>query len=230
MNLTLQSIPSTIITEIFASSDLDGIVLDTEHGYYNNETLVSCVQITTLLKKKCFVRFADLNKQLIRMCLDAGADGIIFSTIEDPIIAKDMIEYCKYPIHGGKRGSALVRENKWGREKMSDKKPILVGQIETKLAVDNIDELLQCGFDNFVIGPYDLSSSLGCTADWTNELYIEYTNKIYNKIPLEKLGAFLPSVKDINMFHKSGRQRPSILIWGLDADFIINGINNLNLK
>jgi len=230
MNLTLQSIPSPIISEILVDSKLDGVVLDTEHGHYNNETMVSCIQVVTLLKKKCFVRFADLNKQLVRMCLDAGADGIIFSTVEDPRIAKTMIEYCNYPAFGGNRGSALVRENKWGRQQMSIKKPIIIGQIETKLAVDNIEDLIDCGFDKFVIGPYDLSSSLGCTADWNNQSYIEYTNKIYDKIPLEKLGAFLPSVKDVNLFLESNRKRPSLLIWGLDSDFLIDGINNLNLK
>jgi 2-dehydro-3-deoxyglucarate aldolase len=230
MNLTLQSIPSTIITEVLVSSELDGVVLDTEHGYFNNETMVSCIQIVTLLKKKCFVRFTDLNKQLIRMCLDAGADGVIFSTIEDPVLAKNMIDYCNYPIFGGNRGSALVRENKWGREKMSVKKPIIIGQIETKLAVDNIDELIKCEFDKFLIGPYDLSSSLGCTADFENNLFKKYMNTIYDKIPLSKLGAFLPSIKDIESFRMSGRIRPSLLIWGLDTDFLINGINSLNLK
>lgn len=230
MNLTLQSIPSPLISETLADSQLDGVVLDTEHGYFNNETLISCIQIITLLKKQCFVRFTDLNKQLIRMCLDAGIDGIIFSTIENPEISKKMIEYCNYPLYGGKRGSALVRENKWGREQMSNKKPIIIGQIETKTAVDNIDELLKCKFDKFVIGPYDLSSSLGCTAQWENKDYIKYINKIYNKIPLSKLGAFLPSVKDIKSFKKPNKERPELIIWGLDIDFIISGVNNINLK
>lgn len=230
MNLTLQSIPSPLISEVLVNSKLDGVVLDTEHGYYNNETLVACIQIVTLLKKQCFVRFTDLNKQLIRMCLDAGANGLIFSTIEDPKIAKEIIEYCNYPIHGGKRGSALVRENKWGREQMSIIKPVIIGQIETKKAVDNIDELLLCGFDQFVIGPYDLSSSLGCTAQWGHKNYIEYINKIYDKIPLSKLGAFVPSVKDIKLLETSKRSRPELIIWGLDIDFIIEGINSINFK
>jgi 2-dehydro-3-deoxyglucarate aldolase len=227
MNLVLQTIPSPLISEVLADSHLDGVVLDTEHGHFNNETLMSCIQIITILKKQCFIRFTDLNKQLVRMCLDAGADGIIFSTIETPQLANEIIKYCNYPIYGGKRGSALVRENKWGKKSLTNKKPIIIGQIETKLAVDNIDKLLECGFDKFVIGPYDLSSSLGCTAQWEDKNFINYLNKIYNKIPLSKLGTFVPSTKDIELFKKETRNKPELIIWGLDMDFIINGINNI---
>tara|TARA_R110000744_G_scaffold196535_9_gene315801 strand:+ start:1521 stop:1820 length:300 start_codon:yes stop_codon:yes gene_type:complete len=95
MNLVLQTIPSPLISEVLADSHLDGVVLDTEHGHFNNETLMSCIQIITILKKQCFIRFTDLNKQLVRMCLDAGADGIIFSTIETPQLANEIIKYYK---------------------------------------------------------------------------------------------------------------------------------------
>lgn len=229
MNLTLQSIPSSVITEVLCDSKLDGVVLDTEHGYFNNETLFSCIQITTLSKKKCFVRFSDLNKQLIRMCLDAGIDGVILSTVETVNQANDFIKYCNYPMYDGNRGCALVRENKWGNESIGKKKPIIIGQIETKKGVDNIEELIKCNFDYYVIGPYDLSASLGCPADWDNKKYLEYLNIIYTKIPQSKLGAFLPSQKDIEIFINSKKERPFLLVWGLDINFIMEGIKQLKL-
>jgi len=229
MNLTLQSIPSPLISELLADSLLDGVVLDTEHGYFNNETLFNCIQVVTLMNKKCFVRFTDLNKQLIRMCLDAGIDGVIFSTIETYEQGLDAIQYCTYPVDGGIRGSALVRENKYGRLEIGKKRPIIIGQVETKKGVDNLTSLLHCNFDYFVIGPYDLSASLGCTAEWNNPLYVEYLNKINTLIPQSRLGAFLPSKKDIDRFLASKKAKPELLIWGLDVDFIKEGINNIKL-
>ena len=83
MNLTLQTISSTVISEILCKTNFDGVVLDTEHGCFNNENLYSCIQVITSMNKKCFVRVTDLNKRLIRMCLDAGVDGLIFSTVEN---------------------------------------------------------------------------------------------------------------------------------------------------
>jgi len=229
MNLTLQSIPSPLISEILVNSQLDGVVLDTEHGHFNNETLFNCIQVVTLMKKKCFVRFTDLNKQLIRMCLDAGIDGIIFSTIETYEEGTNAIKYCTYPIHGGVRGSALVRENEYGDLEIGKKKPILIGQVETKRAVDNLSNILKCDFDYFVIGPYDLSASLGCTAQWNNPLYKKYIDEINTLIPQNRLGAFLPSKKDMNRFLETESKRPGLLIWGLDADFIKQGIKDIKL-
>jgi 2-dehydro-3-deoxyglucarate aldolase len=230
MNLTLQTIPSVLISELLANSKFDGVVLDTEHGYFNNETLFSCIQVVTLLKKTCFVRVTDLNKQLIRMCLDAGVSGIIFSTVEDYKFSTEAISFCQYPKNGGIRGAGLVRDNNWGEFPLGSQKPILIAQIETKKGVDNLDEILKSKFDKYIIGPYDLSSSLGCTAEWENKIYNEYLTKIYSKIPLNKLGAFLPTFNDINIFVNSKKRRPNILIWGMDTDFILNSIKNLKIK
>lgn len=226
MNLTLQTIPSPLISELLANSKLDGVVLDTEHGCFNNESLYSCIQVITLLNKQCYVRFTHLDKSLVRMCLDAGVDGVIFSTVETYEQGKDLISYCKYPASGGVRGQGLVRENKWKSKNIYNREPVIVAQIETKISVDNIDRLLQCGFDKFIIGPYDLSASLGCTADWSNLEYVKYIGILYNKIPLHKLGCFLPTISDINNFVN---KRPSLVVWGMDTDFIIQGINNIKL-
>lgn len=220
LNLTLQSLPNSVITETLCDSKLDGVVIDTEHGYFNNETLVQCIQIATLMNKKAIVRFTDLNKTLIRMCLDNGATGVIFSTIETVEQAKLAIEYCKYPKHNGTRGSSLCRENSWGRKEMSNRIPIIIGQIETKKGADNLEDLIKLDFDYFLIGPYDLSASLGCTADWNNELYKKYINYIKSKIPENRLGMFLPSIKDINNYLNNKSISPSLLVWGLDIDFI----------
>jgi 2-dehydro-3-deoxyglucarate aldolase len=230
MNLTLQTIPSPLLSELLASSYLDGVVLDTEHGHFNNETLYNCIQVITLHNKKCLVRFTDLNKQLVRMCLDAGVDGVIFSTVEDCKSSAKILEYCHYPSHGGRRGCGLVRENKWGEKPLGNNKPLVIAQIETKKAVDNIENITKHKFDAFIIGPYDLSASLGCTADWSNELYLEYINKIYNIIPIHKLGLFLPTQRDIENFRNTDEIHPTILILGMDTDFIKQGINNINKK
>lgn len=226
MNLTLQTIPSTIISEILAQSHLDGVVLDTEHGCFNNETLYSCIQVIKLSNKKCFVRVTDFNKQLIRMSLDADVDGIIFSTYEEEFGGYELISYCNYPILGS-RGCGLVRENKWGKEKLCQKKPILIAQIETKKAVENINSISKIPFDYFLIGPYDLSSSLGIPGDFNNQRFKFYKSLIDDSIPLDKLGLFLPTFDNIKNIDYS--TRPALLIWGMDTNFITDGISRIEL-
>lgn len=226
MNLTLQTIPSTIVSEILAYSDLDGVVLDTEHGCFNNETLYSCIQVITLLNKKCFVRVTDFNKQLIRMCLDANVDGIIFSTYEEEFGGHELISYCNYPI-SGVRGCGLVRENKWGKEELCQKKPILIAQIETVKAVENISLISKIPFDYFLIGPYDLSSSLGIAGQFDNERFKFYKSLIYEAIPLKKLGLFLPTFD--NMKNIDYTTRPELIIWGMDTNFLTDGISRIRI-
>jgi 2-keto-3-deoxy-L-rhamnonate aldolase RhmA len=229
MNLTLQTIPSPLISELLTYSNLDGVVLDTEHGHFNNETLYSCIQVITLRGKKCFIRFTDLNKQLVRMCLDAGADGVIFSTIENHIEANEIINYCRYPSQGGKRGCGLVRENQWGNKQLDSHIPIIIGQIETKTAIENIQELIKCEFDIFLIGPYDISSSIKLPGQFGNPIYLSYINKIYDAVSLNKLGLFLPTKKDIDAYKNLNKERPNLLILGMDTDFILESLKNINI-
>jgi 2-keto-3-deoxy-L-rhamnonate aldolase RhmA len=229
MNLTLQTIPSPLISELLTHSELDGVVLDTEHGHFNNETLYSCIQVITLRGKKCFVRFTDLNKQLVRMCLDAGVDGVIFSTIENHIEANEIIDYCRYPSQGGKRGCGLVRENQWGSKQLDGHVPIIIGQIETKTAIENIQNIIKCEFDIFLIGPYYISSSIKLPGQFGNPIYLDYINKIYDIISLDKLGLFLPTKKDIDAYKNLNKNRPSLLIWGMDTDFILESLKNINV-
>ena len=234
MNLIMQTIPSPLISELLCQSELDGIILDTEHGHFNNETLYNCIQIITLSNKQCFVRFTDLNKQLVRMCLDAGVDGVVFSTVEHTKYVNEIIKYCTFPSQGGKRGCGLVRQNKWGKKQLDVYKPIIIGKIETRTAIEKIHDFIEdedekeCNLDFYLIGPYDISSSLGTPGQWDDKTYLKYIKWIYDAIPLNKLGLYL-SDKDIENFDNLNN-KPPFLVWGIDVNFILKGLDNLNKK
>jgi len=224
MRLYWQQIPSTIISEMYSRSTFDGVVLDTEHGSFNNETLYSCIQIITSLNKKCFIRFTHLDKTLVRMCLDAGCTGAIFSTIESKNQAKKIIKYCKYPLQGGSRGQGLVRENIWGNKDLQKSNIILIAQIETKKGIDNLESILDLDFDYYMTGPYDLSASLGCVGDWTNKQYLNYLNK-FEKIPKAKRGTHLVKDNDIVEHNLDGY---GFIALGMDTTIIMDGIKQLD--
>ena len=227
MKLLWQQIPSTIISEIYGNSNFDGVVIDTEHSSYNNETLFSCIQTIKLCGKICYVRFAHLDKIVTKMSLDAGCDGVIFSTIESKKQAKEIIDYCRYPVFGGKRGQGLCRENKWGESDVGRHKPDVIAQIETKDGVDNLDKIIKCGFDMYLIGPYDLSASLGCVEDFNNPMYIKYINKISDNIPKEKLGIHLP--KDVDK-HYSKYKDYGFVALGMDTTLLIEKIKDISYE
>ena len=192
MIFTWQQIPSPIVTEILCEGRYDGLVLDTEHGGFNDETLIACIQVATLRGKKCFVRLTEISKTKIRYCLDAGADGLIFSTVESLEDAQKIVEYSCYTPRGS-RGLGLVRQNMWGTKDLLSPDPILIPQIETRRGADNLEDISSLGFDYYLIGPYDLSLSLGIPAEFNNDKFVMYINKISGIISKEKMAVHIPN-------------------------------------
>jgi len=200
MILSWQQIPSPLVTEII-SEWYDGTVLDAEHGCFNNETLYTCIQVLKLKKKSAFVRLKDISKSMIGMCLDAGADGLIFSTVETKEQCDKIIECSLYPPYG-KRGLGLVRCNQWSsivaaRQARPQKElltlPILIPQIETKAAIDNIENILSDYFQYYLVGPYDLSLSLNIPGEFDNKLFMSYIDKVNSVISKDKMAVHIPN-------------------------------------
>jgi len=220
MKLAWQQIPSTIISDILSQNCLDGVVIDTEHGGFNTETLCACIQVVTLNKKKCFVRLTEINRHMARICLDTGCDGLIFSTIESPDDAIKVREISIYPKNGGKRGLGLVRENLWGLKQLVRKSnPILIAQIETVEGVNNIESIFNSDIFNFyMIGPYDLSASVGMPGDFESQEYSKAINTIKDIVPVSKLAVHIPNnVKN----EKKKYNDYGIIAMGMDTISII---------
>jgi 2-dehydro-3-deoxyglucarate aldolase len=220
MKLSWQQIADPTITEILCNNSLEGIVLDTEHGCFNTETLFRCIQVATLYKKKCFVRLISPNKKMIRLCLDAGCDGLIFAMIEDLDQVVEVKKHCNYPRYGGKRGLGLVRQNKWGlKSDLISFPPILVAQIETVTGISNLNLIKdKCVFDYFMIGPYDLTASLGIPGEFNNKKYIEQLNRAISIAGKEKMAVHIPSniKKEMKKYENYG-----IIALGMDTTFLI---------
>lgn len=173
----------------------DGVVLDMEHGFPNPETLVSCIQVIKLSNKKCFVRLSTATVDKIRLCLDSGVDGIIFATIESVSRAEKIIKRCNYPSKSGNRGLGLVRQNMWGLKNLIQNPPILVAQIETKKGIEEIESLSKCCFDYYLIGPYDLSSSLGTPGNFETKEFKNALDRFAKFIPKKRRAVHIP--KDV---------------------------------
>jgi len=229
--LAWQQIPSAVVSDILCQNKLDGVVIDTEHGCFNNETLYSCIQIITANNKQCFVRLGNLDLHLVKYCLDAGATGLIFSTVETRKQAEEIHAYCKYPVVYGKegyatsnrRGLGLVRQNKWGNSKtLLAKPPIIIAQIETRRGVENIGDIK--GFDFYMIGPYDLSTSLGIPGQFNSSLYLEAVEKVKRVVPIEKMAVHIPKDvhKEIKKYNGYG-----IIAVGMDTIVLIESYREM---
>ena len=160
---------------------LDFIMFDCEHGNFTTETLHDAFIQANSVNLGGFLRVTSLSKDNISRPLDQGAIGVMLPMTETEEQAKELVKWSKYsPV--GDRGvcSALglveYRSGLSNKETMEygNSRVISIAQIETKLAVDNADKIAAVnGIDALLIGPNDLSVSLGFPGDHMNPIEID---------------------------------------------------------
>ncbi len=162
---TLITLPSPEIAEILAGSGFDWIWIDLEHSpmdAHDAQTILQAVggQVD------CIVR-VPLNDEIwIKKVLDAGASGILVPQVNSVEEAQRAVRFSKYPLQGG-RSVGVGRVNAYGDnlqpylDRANEELTVIV-QIEHIQAVRNVEAILAVeGIDAVLVGPYDLSASLG---------------------------------------------------------------------
>jgi 2-dehydro-3-deoxyglucarate aldolase len=154
------------IAEIMAKAGFDWLCVDMEHSvidYYEAEYLIATIDSNNCVP---YVRVGGNDPINIKRVLDAGAKGIIVPMINNREDAIKAVNAVKYPPIGT-RGVGLARAQGYGFEfdeyvqKVNDE-IIIIAQIEHKDAIDNLENILSIdGINGTIIGPYDLSGSMG---------------------------------------------------------------------
>lgn len=177
------TLPSSSIAEIMAKSGFDWLAVDLEHSVINISQAEDLIRTIDLCGIKPFVRLTSNDKNQIKRVMDSGAHGIIVPMINSLSDLEYSYKALKYP-PSGNRGVGLARAQGYGRKfnqylDWQSSKPLLIAQIEHIDAVDNIEEIFSYEhLDAFIIGPYDLSGSLGSPGDFDNPDFINAISRI----------------------------------------------------
>ena len=166
---------------IAKNSGLDFVMYDCEHSNYDMETLHNLFITGNALGVDGFLRVPDLSKAYISTALDQGARGVMVPMLETPEMAATLVKYSKYqPIGARGFSNAVGYVGYSGGGKHTDVMQqfndivISIAQIETKLSVDNADAIAATpGIDALLIGPNDLSISLGVPGDLLNPVELD---------------------------------------------------------
>jgi 2-dehydro-3-deoxyglucarate aldolase len=156
------------ITEILANAGFDWICVDMEHGAIDFETMTNIFR--TIDAYDCVpVARLPLNDPIwIHRTLDAGARGLIIPMVKTAEEAEAAIREAKFPPRGA-RGYGYCRANKHSADferycAEANDEIAMVMQIEHKDAIIHLDAILAVeGVDGLLIGPLDLSGSMGIT-------------------------------------------------------------------
>lgn len=155
-----------INAEIVSRSGVDFVGIDMEHTVISLDQALSIIMSCQANNTLCLPRISSHDPTEIKRLLDAGADGIIAPTVETAEQAESLVRCCHYPPLG-KRGFGISRGQGYGFDfdeyvETWPRVGTLIVQIETVKGIENIDRILAVeGVDGAMIGPYDLSGSLG---------------------------------------------------------------------
>ncbi len=173
------------IVEIMADAGFDWLCVDLEHSvidFFEAQQLIATIQSKGI---SAFVRVGKNDELIIKRMLDAGADGIIIPMIKNRADAEKAVEIINYPPIGS-RGVGLARAQGYGFDfenykSNKSKKIKIVLQIEHIEAIHNLDEILSIGsIYGTMIGPYDLSGSMGKPGNYNDRDVIDIL-KLYEK-------------------------------------------------
>ena len=160
----LLTLDSPAVTEIMAAVGFDWLFIDAEHAPLEPFQMQALLQGASATP--CVIRLPVGAEVPIKKALDIGAAGIIAPQVNSVDHARRIVQAAKYaPI--GQRGLGISRAHGYGlsvREYMAtanDETAVIV-QAEHRDAVEHIRDIVRVdGVDGVLIGPYDLSASLG---------------------------------------------------------------------
>ena len=162
---TMLSIPAPALAEICADAGFDWLFVDMEHGALDLHDVEHIAQAVSG-RCACVVRVPANDRVWIGRVLDLGVSGIIVPQVNSAEQAASAVSAAKYPPQGT-RGVGLGRASRFGAHlneylvEANDETAVIV-QIEHADAVRNVEAIADVtGVDAFMIGPFDLSGSMG---------------------------------------------------------------------
>lgn len=162
------------IIEIMASAGFDWLTIDLEHSVIDlskAQELIAHIQATGM---SALVRVSKNEEVIIKRVMDAGANGVIVPLVNSDKEAEQAVGYVRYP-PAGRRGVGLTRAQNYGigfqeYKKWLEEDSVVIAQIEHIDAVNNLPGILDTpGMDGIIIGPYDLSASMGFPGEFERD-------------------------------------------------------------
>jgi 2-keto-3-deoxy-L-rhamnonate aldolase RhmA len=180
LGIGVSQIRSPEIASAFGAAGFDWAFVDTEHGGFGIETVQDFCRVANLIDLAPIVRVADMQYALVARALDCGAQGIIFPRVESPELLAQAVRWTRFPPEGvrgyGLGGPQLAyRQHTFADViEFMNANTLVVLQIETVAAFEARDKLLSVpGIDAVLIGPADLSISLGIPGNFEHPLMVE---------------------------------------------------------
>jgi 4-hydroxy-2-oxoheptanedioate aldolase len=235
---TWNIIDSTMVVDVIASSGIDFIVIDAEHGSISYETAQAMITICESYKVSPIMRVGEINESLILRALDIGSHGVQLPNITTAEDAKQFVKFAKYPPIGIRGFSPYTKAGLYdvinGKTMpvIANKNTLLIANVEGKEGIENLQEIVEVdGIDVIFIGLFDMSKSLGIPGDVQNPIVMEKLDKAIEIIHGngKKIGSI---ASNLDMLQLLKEKKIDYLTYSVDTGIIkesyVNIINKFN--
>lgn len=158
------SVPNSFSAEIMSHQGWDSLTIDMQHGLIDYSSAVNMLQAISTTDTTPLVRVNWNEPGQIMKVLDAGCYGIICPMVSNKKETEDFVKACLYPPKGYRSFGPVRAKIYSGSDyvKHADNEILKIAMIETKEALEKLDEILDTSnLDGIYIGPADLSLAIG---------------------------------------------------------------------
>ncbi len=214
------------IANLLVNAGFDFMLIDMEHSVFSFETVADLIRVARGFGIPAIVRPPARVKYYMTRLLDAGANGLMIPMTETKEQAAEIREACYYrPI--GKRGCAgtlgqtdFQQLDPQKSVECANQKNLIIAQIESERGVENIESIISVeGIGAVIIGPYDLSDSLGMLGQITSHEVCERIDRVVNACQKHgKIsGIHTGNIEQLKYWKQKGMQ---LLAYHTDINFL----------
>jgi 4-hydroxy-2-oxoheptanedioate aldolase len=185
---TFAFMASPDIVEIIGYAGFDYVIIDLEHSPKNWSDVANMIRAAELHGMAALVRIRENAEKSILEVLELGAAGIVVPFVQTADDVHKAVRATNYAPKGGRGTCTLTRAARYGGLRSEflahcvrqNENLVVVGQIEDRAGVDQIDAIVSCepGLDALIVGRSDLASSLGEPGQVEAPAVLEATGRV----------------------------------------------------
>ena len=179
------------IVELMAPAGFEWLVVDIEHSVISLEQAQILILAIERSGPTSLVRVGSNDSVEIKKVMDAGAGGVIVPMVNSAEEAVRAVKAVKYAPQGY-RGVGLARAQRWGMKwdehlKWLKEEAVVIVMVEHIEGVRNLPQILEVeGVDGILVGPYDLSGSLGVPGQFDHPEFLKALSEIKTRCQAKK--------------------------------------------
>lgn len=209
------------------------VMLDMEHGDYSFPQVSAIASAGQATGVDVFVRVPELSRGYVSRTLDCGVTGVMVPMLETIEQAKQLVKWAKYPPIGDRGYSSIGGMSMYQTSSdipavmaRRNKGVMTIAQIETATGVEAAEQIAAVdGIDALLVGPNDLSISLGCPGDFTCDVESRAIETV--AVAVEKHGKIFGMHAGMNLLKQWRPRGLRLLMCGIDTTILCNGMQSI---